>query len=377
MHPHNEHVFKPAAIIAAAALLLAGCSSTPKIPEETIASPPALGGGEAAALNWADTNVPRPFPALPAGRPPARPTGRSGPAPAPAPMATTWTSLNRWAAASKIGEPRLVSHTPVSAYAISTANGTLVLDIGSREASWNGVEIDLGFAPQFIDDEVFVYGLDLQKSIEPLLFGPPLAYGRRVVVIDPGHGGVNVGTHSVVDGRFEKEFTLDWALRLAPLLEKQGWQVHLTRTTDTYVTNLDRAIFATAQHADLFISLHFNSGSPDERPAGLETYCLTPVGLPSTLTRGYPDPWFQVSPNNAFDEQNLQLALRLHTAVLHASGEEDRGICRARFMDVLHGQHCPAVLIEGGYLSNPREARRIENPEFRQKLAEAVAEALR
>jgi N-acetylmuramoyl-L-alanine amidase len=56
---------------------------------------------------------------------------------------------------------------------------------------------------------------------------------------------------------------------------------------------------------------------------------------------------------------------------------EDRGVNRARFIGVLHKQHCPAVLIEGGYLSNPHEARLIEIPEFRQKLAEAVASALR
>ena len=270
-----------------------------------------------------------------------------------------------------------MSATPVTAYVIGSANGKMVLDIGSREATWNGVEMNLGFAPQFIDDEIFVYGIDLQKNIEPLLFGPPLPFGNRAIVIDPGHGGSNVGTHSVVDGRFEKEFTLDWALRLVPLLESEGWRVYLTRTSDTYVTNTDRVTFAAARHADLFISLHFNSGAPDEKPAGLETYCLTPAGLPSTLTRGYPDPWAQFFPNNTFDAQNLQLALRLHSALLRASGEEDRGVCRARFMDVLHGQHCPAVLIEGGYLSNPREARRIENPEFRQKLAQAVADALK
>ena len=64
-------------------------------------------------------------------------------------------------------------------------------------------------------------------------------------------------------------------------------------------------------------------------------------------------------------------------ALLRGTGEEDRGVRRARFMDVLHGHSHPAILIEGGYLSNPREAKRIEDPEFRQKLAEAVAAALR
>jgi len=62
--------------------------------------------------------------------------------------------LDRWAAENKIGQPRLVSHTPVTAYAIGSANGTMVLDIGSREATWNNTEIQLGFTPEFIDDQV-------------------------------------------------------------------------------------------------------------------------------------------------------------------------------------------------------------------------------
>jgi N-acetylmuramoyl-L-alanine amidase len=207
--------------------------------------------------------------------------------------------------------------------------------------------------------------------------GPALGFGNRVIVIDPGHGGFNVGTHSVLDGRFEKEFTLDWAKRLAPLLETNGWKVFLTRTSDVTVSNLDRVIFAEAHHADLFISLHFNSGAPDKKPAGLVTYCLTPVGMPSTLTRGWPDLWLQVFPNNAYDAQNLQLAVRVHSVLVRATGIEDRGVCHLRFDTVLRGQNRPAILIEGGFMSNPHEARLIENPEFRQKLAQAVADALR
>ena len=160
-------------------------------------------------------------------------------------------------------------------------------------------------------------------------------------------------------------------------METNGWQVFLTRTDDVYVANSDRVVFAEAHHADLFISLHFNSGAPDEKPHGLETYCLTPTGMSSTLIRGYSDFWSENYSNNAFDAENLQLAVRLHSALLRATGMEDRGVARARFIEVLRGQKCPAILIEAGYLSNPDEAKLIESPEFRQKLAEAVANALK
>jgi N-acetylmuramoyl-L-alanine amidase len=366
-------MFKPAAIMVGAAILLAGCSSTPTIPEETISSPPRSTG--ASSLNWSDSNAARKFPAARSFRP-ALPAARTNPS-SVAPV-TTWTSLNRWAAENKISAPHRLSDTPVNTYAIGSVNGVMVLDIGSREAAWNGTEVNLGFSPEFIDDQVFIHGIDLQKNIEPLLFGPPLTFGNRVIVIDPGHGGSNVGTRSVLDGRFEKEFTLDWAKRLAPLLEQEGWKVFLTRTSDVTVSNSDRVVFAEMHQADLFISLHFNSTPDrDRKPSGLETYCITPTGMPSTLTRGFPDVWSQVFPNNAYDAQNLQLAVRVQSALSRATGIEDRGVSHSRFDTVLRGQNRPAILIEGGFMSNPHEARLIENPEFRQKLAEAIANALK
>src|SRR5262249_13419444 len=109
---------------------------------------------------------------------------------------------------------------------------------------------------------------------------------------------------------------------------------------------------------------------------GAETYCMTPKGLPSNLTREFDDDVSKSYPNNAFDEQNIQLGARVHRALLQANGHKDRGLRHARFLGVLRGQNRPAVLLEGGYLSNPAEAERIASAEFRQRLAEAVASAL-
>jgi len=375
--PHNWRVFKCAAIIFGGLLLLAaGCTS---VHQGSEAQPPppewsATNNAAQTALTPPKKNPPivnpRPASTTHLNLPPKQISP-------PAPI-LTWTSLDRWATENRLAAPRKVSNSPVASYAVSSPRGKMVLEIGSREAVWNGVEINLGFAPEIIDDQVFVYGLDLQKNLEPLLLGEPLAFGtNRVIVIDPGHGGANVGTHSLVDGRFEKEFTLDWARRVKPLLETNGWKVFLTRTNDSDIALSNRVHFAEAHHADLFISLHFNSAAPDKIQNGLETYCLTPTGMPSTLTRGYSDSWGDRYPNNACDAENLRLAIRLHTALLRASGEEDRGIRRARFMGVLLGQKRPAILIEGGYLSNPHEAEKIENAEFREKLAEAIANALK
>jgi N-acetylmuramoyl-L-alanine amidase len=108
----------------------------------------------------------------------------------------------------------------------------------------------------------------------------------------------------------------------------------------------------------------------------VETYCLTPTGMASSVTRGYNDDVRQVFPNNAFDTENLQYAVRFQRALLEVNGTTDRGVRRARYQAVLRGHSRPAVLIEGGYLSNPREARKIADPAYRQKLAEAVAKGL-
>jgi len=371
--------------MACLAFCLAGCVITPTDDSEPAAapvSPPATNSvvrpKPPAPVKIAPpivrqyTNIYRPNIQL--NNPPPVIVKTAPPAPA-----LTWTSLDQWATTHGVGAPHRLSVSPVVSYAIGSQHGVMVVDIGSRDATWNGIQVHLGFAPEFIDDQIFVHGLDLQKNFAPLLCeAPSLPELHHIIVIDPGHGGMNGGTISVLPGhRPEKTFTLDWARRLAPLLEAQGWQVYLTRTNDTDVAITNRVNFAVTHGADLFISLHFNSAGSDQRQAGLETYCITPTGMPSTITRDYADLVSRSFPANAYDRESLWLALRLHNAILHATSEEDRGVRRARFLGVLQGEHCPAVLIEGGYLSNPHEAALIENGEYRQKLAEAVANALR
>ena len=294
------------------------------------------------------------------------------------PFVDTLIPLRRWARANGFGGPSRVSRAGLPSYAIQSTNGLLVLHPGSALAWWDGLEVRLGFAPQLIDSQPYVHSLDLNKNIQPLLEGepPPCAGSQPIIVIDPGHGGENAGAKSVLGNHYEKEFTLDWALRLQALLEANHCRVFLTRSNDTDLALSNRVAFAVQHRADVFLSLHFNSAAPNETESGLETYCLTPAGMPSSLTRGFNDEIGQSFPNNAFDVQNLLLALRVHRALLEVNGHRDRGIRRARFPGVLRGQQGPAVLIEGGYLSNPQEARRIEEPAYRQKLAEALLKAL-
>lgn len=295
----------------------------------------------------------------------------------PAQPAVTWQSLDEWSAAHGLAGAVCLARSPVVTYALDTGRGVLVLQIGSRAVLWDGAEVRLGFAPHLIDGRVWVHSLDLRKNLEPLWRGfEPVRRSGRTIVLDPGHGGGNPGARSVATGGWEKDYTLDWAFRLGQRLGSQGWRVFLTRTNDADAPLQARVALADACQADLFLSLHFNSAAAGNGQAGLETYCLTPAGMPSDVTRGLEDNIEAVYPNNAWDEQNLPLAVAVHRALLRSTGQADRGVRRARFMTVLQGQRRPAVLVEGGYLSNPDEARRIADWRFRETLATAVAAVL-
>ena len=365
-------MFKPSRALASLLALATGC---------TVSAP----RGDSRPPDWESPEnrivLPEPtaVPEVPVAQPPTAPPPSAAIAPPPAtPPELTWISLARWGREHGLGEPHRLSLSPALTYALLTSNGVLVVQVGSLAAYWDRLEFRLGFAPQIIGDQVFLHALDLRKNVEPLVRGVTgLAKTNRVIVIDPGHGGADPGAHSAADGRWEKEFTLDWATRLAGLLEQRGWQVFLTRRNDVDVSLADRVTFAEAHHADIFLSLHFNTSGGGQEQTGLETYCLTPAGMRSSLTRGYEDNPAELLPNNAFDSENLQWAVRLHSALLKLEGIADRGVRRARFLGVLRAQKRPAVLIEGGFLSNRAEARRIADPAFREKLAEAVAGALK
>jgi N-acetylmuramoyl-L-alanine amidase len=292
---------------------------------------------------------------------------------------TNWVSLREWCAENKVKEAVKISITETNVE-LKGERGTFVFEPPRRNARWNGTLIGVGFAPILTNYAVFVNALDLEKVVKPLMF-PETAPARKnggVLVIDAGHGGTNFGTLSFDRKLREKDLTLDWAKRLQKLLEGSKWQVVMTREVDLDLALTQRVAIAEMKKADLFVSLHFNSAgtASAKTVAGLETYCFTPQGMESHITRGYSDEVGVAFGNNRFDVENLELALDVHRAILKRTGRTDRGIRRARFMTVLREQQRPAVLIEGGYLSNPDEAKLIATPEFRQKLAEAVAEAL-
>ncbi len=389
-------------LIAAACLpILAGCGSTgshqlpPDVDVSTPHTPHYTIQNSTIQIPARNTNQPS-LPAQPFRAPaPAtnntawqRPVHPSNPEPlrgslVPAvvveryPLNQTWVPLREWCLANKFSEPKRIASSEGAAYSFNSPNGTVSIQTGSQVVNWCGVSLYLGFAPVLIGGQPSIAALDIRKNFEPLLGMASTHRRGSVIVLDPGHGGTDTGTRNVSNSRPEKEFSLDWALRLKPLLVAQGWTVYMTRSNDTMVKLQDRVAFADSVKADVFLSLHFNSAYPETHELGLETYCIPSRGMPSNLTRGSPDVVSIPLPNNLYDAENIQLGERLHRSILQVNGHQDRGLRRARFLGVLKWQQRPAVLIEGGYLSNPTESRKIADPNYRQQLAVAVASALR
>lgn len=305
--------------------------------------------------------------------PPPPVTPRTQPSPAPVQPAARpqWIALHTLAAQLGLGAPVRVTPT---AFQIRSGAGAFQFTVGTRAATWNGYKFHLGFAPTATNGVPFIHSLDVDKNLAPLLqVNRPVVRGRGIIVLDPGHGGPDNGTRSAQGN--EKDYTLDWARRLKPLLEARGWKVVLTRTSDRGVELPERVLVAEQHQADIFLSLHLNAAATPGA-AGLETFCLTPAGMASTLTRNYADPVNIALPGNSQDFENMRLAMRVHRSLLQNVGMPDRGVQRARFMAVLKTQQRPAILIEAGYLSDRNEARLIHTAEYRQKLAIAVAKAL-
>ena len=265
-------------------------------------------------------------------------------------------------------------------FTIKGIYGSLTLKANSREAFYNGGRIWLSFP--FIrgeNGEAFVSRMDVIKLLDPLLRREEMAPRKPVrgVVIDPGHGGSNDGTRSC-PRYYEKVATLDTAKRLQQVLQAAKIPVVMTRETDVFLTLEERSEIANKYRDEgwIFVSIHYNEAGPNAN--GAETYCLTPQYTASTSDGDrLKKSDREQQPGNKNDTLNLLLADFVHREIAKLHTEQgDRGLKRARFV-VLKETEIPAILIEGGFLSNSVDSKLIMSPVFRQKLAENIAKGIK
>ena len=212
-----------------------------------------------------------------------------------------------------------------------------------------------------------------------------LKIGR--IVIDAGHGGHDSGTLGV-DGLEEKDVVLDVALRLGKILhDRLGAEIIYTRSDDTFIPLETRTAIANKAQADLFLSIHANS-SIDASARGVETYYLNFTSSPDALETA--------ARENAVSDQSIhqlsdlvkKIALqekidesREFASDVEASlygglqkgnaGLKNRGVKKAPFV-VLIGANMPSILAEISFVTNPKDAGQLRQPEYRQRVAESL-----
>src|SRR5213593_544067 len=242
---------------------------------------------------------------------------------------------------------------------------------GSREAMINGARSWLCFPLIEQDGKYLVSRTDVAKTIEPLVRPHRVPNVGKVdtVVLDPGHGGHDKGQVSRYGA--EKEFALDVARKLRPLLQAKGLRVIMTREGDYFVPLEVRAKIANAARNSIFVSIHFNATNDNPNATGFEIFSFTPRGAPSTSDSAVALSSFNMQPGSEVDAQSMALSACIYHSVLGHIPEYDRGIKRARFA-VLRLTKVPAVLIEGGFLTERGESRLISNRDWRGKLAAAI-----
>ena len=221
----------------------------------------------------------------------------------------------------------------------------------------------------------------------------PAASGRKTIVIDPGHGGIDSGANGV-NGLMEKDLVLAEGLRLAQVLKAKGYNVRMTRDSDVFIPLRERVAIGRRNRADLMISLHADS-NPDPDVNGLSIYTLNDgrsdreaAALAKRENQSDVIAGVDLADNNPVAPILIDLAQRdtinkssrfAETALTHLSPATDilaRSPHRSASLAVLVAPDVPAVLIELGYLSNNSDADQMNTQAWRAKVADAIAAAV-
>jgi len=191
-----------------------------------------------------------------------------------------------------------------------------------------------------------------------------------LVIIDAGHGGQDSG--AMRNGILEKDLTLDVARRIEGLARVHGLRTMLTRASDTWVSLAARVETANRENDCVFISIHFDEGHR-ALATGVQTFYATRQAPKSMAPSWLPFLQPVLPPPVNFESQSLagfvQEALVAHTHAVN------RGTRAEQFFVVANVRH-PAVLVEGGFLSNNDDLAKLVREDYRQNLAAAVTEGI-
>lgn len=189
---------------------------------------------------------------------------------------------------------------------------------------------------------------------------------KRVVMIDPGHGGSDSG--AVANGTTEKAVNLIMSKKLRDELKRRGYEVRMMRENDKDISLVDRGRITNNSDADIFISIHQNA-HPRHNAQGIETFYY----------KSHPN--WQPKINKKYHSNGQRIANSKHLSdliqrnLLRETGAVDRKV-QSKTFAVLRETARPAVLVEAGFLDHPVEGKRIQRPEYHDKVVKAVADAV-
>jgi N-acetylmuramoyl-L-alanine amidase len=294
--------------------------------------------------------------------------------------------------------PPLPQQPFVSAVAEGDGN-TVVITTGPRYGAYRSSSSQPDASSSRVTIELMASTSDLTAPPPP---APPLpvdirpsvtptpSTGLRTVVIDPGHGGDELGTQGP-RGTLEKDITLAVSRRLRTLIESRlGLRVFLTRDDDRTVAHDNRSAFANNHQADVFLSIHANAAA---RPVikGAEVYYLSVERADAEARRRADDAATTLpalgggtrtidlilweTAQARFLEQSSQLAGFIEQGLRARVEMSPRAVQQAPFR-VLVGANMPATLVEIGYLSNPEQEQQLLSGAYQDRIAEALLDAL-
>jgi N-acetylmuramoyl-L-alanine amidase len=211
----------------------------------------------------------------------------------------------------------------------------------------------------------------IPRSLTRLEPPPPPPGPFVVVVIDPGHGGQDSGT--MKSGLVEKELALDVAHRVERNLQDRGLVAVMTRADDSYVSLQDRATIANSQPESVFVSIHFDEAGR-AAATGIETYYAAhPISFPDRVASWLP--FLQRTSSEPPNVESQSLAAFIQESAVARTQAMNRGTRPQQFF-VIANVHNPAVLVEGGFLTNKEDAIRLTNAEYREQMAAGIAEGI-
>jgi len=204
---------------------------------------------------------------------------------------------------------------------------------------------------------IVLFPLELLANCPKIVVSNPPTWQVPLIVIDPGHGGKDPGTHCYTFPKYEEKIlALKTAQLVSQNLRELGYRTVLTRNDDTFIELYQRAAFANERRAIAFVSIHYNSAA-NENVHGIEIF------------------YYQTDPSKRKAQASRKMGENVIKELVNLTQAKNRGVKHANFV-VVRETKMPAILIECGFLTNAQERSKLFDPNYQESLAMGIAKGL-